>query len=52
LMEDIVVSREEIEERREQEKQKDENKGSKNKKENEIINNMLSYFKERFEGSE
>jgi len=52
LMEDIVVSREETEERREQEKQKDENKGSKNKKENEIINNMLSYFKERFEGSE
>tara|TARA_R110002020_G_C16217511_1_gene767420 strand:- start:582 stop:1040 length:459 start_codon:yes stop_codon:yes gene_type:complete len=52
LMEDIIAGREEIEERREQEKQKDENKGSKKKKENEVINNMLSYFKERFEGNE
>ena len=52
LMEDIVAGREEIEERREQEKQNDENKGNTNKKENEVINNMLSYFKERFEGNE
>ena len=51
-MEDIVAGREEIEERREQEKQNDENKGNTNKKENEVINNMLSYFKERFEGNE
>jgi len=49
LVEDIAEGREKIEERREQEKQ-----GTKNKKENEneIINNMLSYFRERFEGNE
>ena len=27
------------------------NKNSKNEKDNEIINNMLQYFKERFEGN-
>ena len=47
LMDDIIVGREEIEKRREQKKQ-----GSENKNQNEIINNMLSYFKERFEGNE
>ena len=47
LMDDIIVGREEIEKRREQKKQ-----GIENKNQNEIINNMLSYFKERFEGNE
>ena len=47
LMDDIVAGREEVERQREQEKQ-----GSENKNQNEIINNMLSYFKERFEGNE
>ena len=47
LMEDIAEGREKIEKQREQESQSKEDK-----KENEIINNMLSYFKERFEGSE
>ena len=46
LMEDIAEGREKIEKQREQEKQDDGNK-----KENEIINNMLLYFKERFEGN-
>ena len=51
LMEDIAERREKIEERREQENKsvEDENK---QKKENQVINNMLSYFKERFEGNE
>ena len=47
LMDDIVAGREEVERQREQEKQ-----GSENKNQNEIINNMVSYFKERFEGNE
>ena len=47
LMNDIAAGREEVERRREQEKQ-----GNENKNQNEIINNMLSYFKERFEGNE
>ena len=47
LMEDIAEGREKIEKQREQ-----ENQSKENKKENEIINNMLSYFKERFEGNE
>ena len=47
LMDDIIVGREEIEKRREQKKQ-----GSENKNQNEILNNMLSYFKDRFEGNE
>ena len=47
LMEDIADGREKIEKQREEEKQ-----GTEKKKENEIINNMLSYFKERFEGNE
>ena len=51
LMEDIVAAREEIEKGQEG-KQHDEVQGSKNKKENQVINNMLSYFKERFEGNE
>ena len=51
LMEDIVAAREE-KEKGEEEKQHDEGKVNKNKKENEVINNMLSYFKERFEGNE
>ena len=51
LMEDIVAAREEIEKGQE-EKQHHEVQGSKNKKENQVINNMLSYFKERFEGNE
>ena len=46
LFEDIAEGREKIEKQREQEKQDDGNK-----KENEIINNMLLYFKERFEGN-
>ena len=46
-MEDIAGGREKIERQRGQEKQ-----GTESKKENEIINNMLSYFKERFEGNE
>ena len=46
-MEDIAEGREKIEKQREQ-----ENQSKENKKENEIINNMLSYFKERFEGNE
>ena len=50
-MEDIVAAREEIEKGQE-EKQHHEVQGSKNKKENQVINNMLSYFKERFEGNE
>ena len=52
LMEGIVAGREEIEKSREEEKQHDEGKVNKNKKENEVINNMLSYFKERFGGNE
>ena len=47
LMEDIAEGREKIEKQREQ-----ENQSKENKKENEIINNMLSYFKERVEGNE
>ena len=43
----IADSREKIEKQIEQKK---ENKDL--KKENEVINNMLSYFKERFEGNE
>ena len=52
LMEDIAAGREEIEKRREPEKQREENKEDKKQKENQVINNMLSYFKERFEGNE
>ena len=44
LMEDIAAGREEVEKHPEQHRE--------DKKENEIINNMLSYFKERFEGNE
>ena len=51
-MEDIAAGREEIEKRREPEKQREENKEDKKQKENQVINNMLSYFKERFEGNE
>ena len=51
-MENIVAAREEKEKGEEEEKQHDEGKVNKNKKENEVINNMLSYFKERFEGNE
>ena len=47
LMKDIVEGKEKIEKQQEQESQSREDK-----KENEIINNMLSYFKERFEGNE
>ena len=47
MLEDIAEGREKIEKQREQESQSKEDK-----KENEIINNMLSYFKERFEGNE
>ena len=52
LMEDIAAGREEIEKRREPEKQREENKEEKKQKENQVINNMLSYFKERIEGNE
>ena len=54
LMEDIAEGREQIEKRREEENKsvEDENKENKKQKENEVINNMLSYFKERFEGNE
>ena len=52
LMEDIVAAREEKEKGEEEEKQHDEVQGNRNKKENQVINNMLSYFKERFEGNE
>tara|TARA_Y100000034_G_scaffold114990_1_gene151698 strand:- start:722 stop:1177 length:456 start_codon:yes stop_codon:yes gene_type:complete len=52
LREDIAVGREEIEKRQEEEKQHDEVQENKQKKENQVINNMLSYFKERFEGNE
>ena len=51
LMEDIVAAREEIE-KGPQENPRDEVHGNRNKKENQVINNMLSYFKERFEGNE
>ena len=51
LMEDIVAAREEIE-KGPQENPRDEVQGNRNKKENQVINNMLSYFKERFEGNE
>ena len=44
LMEDIAAGREEVEKHPEQHRE--------DKKENDIINNMLSYFKERFEGNE
>ena len=47
LEEDIADSREKIEKRTEQKKEKKDLK-----KQNEVINNMLSYFKERFEGNE
>ena len=50
-MEDIVAAREEIE-KGTQENPRDEVQGNRNKKENQVINNMLSYFKERFEGNE
>ena len=51
LMEDIAATREEIE-KGSQENLRDEVQGNRNKKENQVINNMLSYFKERFEGNE
>ena len=51
LREDIAVGREEIEKRQEEEKQHDEVQENRNKKQNQVINNMLSYFKERFEGN-
>ena len=51
LMEDIVAAREEIE-KGPLENPRDEVQGNRNKKENQVINNMLSYFKERFEGNE
>ena len=47
LEEAIADSREKIEKRTEQKKEKKDLK-----KQNEVINNMLSYFKERFEGNE
>ena len=47
LFKDVAESRDKIEKQKEQEKQ-----DSEDKKENETINNMLMYFKERFEGNE
>ncbi len=46
----IADSQEKIEKQIEQKKKNKENKDL--KKENEVINNMLSYFKERFEGND